>query len=383
MRLEKSNWVCPFVRKLLHDQRSIGTKGYIRKFVEHILITIGTLRRKHATMSSQKLFLHDSVSLPLDIHGTSEMPLFSLGQVGMALCLPDVEERISSFDTDEVVVYNNVSYLTEMGVLRLSRDGQSPWSAAFGKWTVKVAKEVAKEELLAEKKALKEENAELLSKRLAEEWVYAIRNLADPRDDIHKVGMTGDLDSRTSTLGTAMPDGVARCFSMKCVDGKLCEKIVHMLLKKKNYRKEWFRLDLPSLILTIKAAVYVGDALVRNLDCLTEEKVENIKRALEHLEEPVSSKRQRVDDQDSESLSLQKWLVEHLTPSETPKKFLHTHKVLAAYKKYLNQPSCVGFTITKFNRKLVELNYNVTRDHQKDTSCCSSALRCFVGLDFI
>ncbi len=362
-------------------------------------------------MPSQKLFKHDSVSVTIDIHGTTDLPLFALEQVGAALWLKDVDERILSFDTDEVIVREGVSYVTEMGVMRLSSDGQSPWSSAFGRWAVKVAKQ----EILAEKRTLQLQNQELMSKQQAEEWLYIIRNLSDERDDIFKIGTTGDLDARTSTLGTAMPDGVGRAFSMKCVDGKLCEKLVHNLLKKQHYKKEWFKSDLATLISCVKAAVYVGDGLVRNLGRLTDENLDTIKNVFENLGQTrttttPSNKRSRVLHS-SASVSpstnvtgttpattftsvspfeysdlLQEFVQRCLKSS--PGNMIHTHLIRSEYRLYLNQvhhqeAAKVNTSTAAVTKGLEALGYIIPKHNRKIPTCCAFPLRCLLDYKFV
>ncbi len=91
-----------------------------------------------------EIFKHGCVTLTIDIHGTSKQPLFSTDQVATALCLEDVEERMKSFESGEVTLCGNVPFLTGVGVRRLSGDGRSPYSSAFGKWAVEVAENRAR-----------------------------------------------------------------------------------------------------------------------------------------------------------------------------------------------------------------------------------------------
>ncbi len=202
-------------------------------------------------MHLQKTFNFGNASFALDVLGTPERPIFLAEQVS---CVLGLEPKAGTdYDPDEVADLDDPSGalgLTEHGVFRLIHESESHFAVPFHKWALAVVKET----LVEEKRALILENIALARNVKSREGiVYVIRNKGDPTHNLWKCGVTTNLKNRVSSFGTSMPHGVSTKFSIVCVNGRLCEKIVHQVLDGYRFEKEWFRIDLSVLISCIKS----------------------------------------------------------------------------------------------------------------------------------
>ncbi len=161
-----------------------------------------------------------------------------------------------------------------------------------------------------------------------------------------------------------------------------------------HYNKEWYKLDLPALEACVKAAVYVGDGLVRHLGRFTERKLENIKNFFENLDaeenlDRYSNKRCRVSSDASQLVvshnnPLQEFMQTCLVPSSGHK--LHTHHVTTSYNAYLarrKRYSGMVESTCSVTKKLVAMGYIIPKKPSKVSSCCKKNMRYLLDWEIV
>ncbi len=329
-------------------------------------------------MASFRTFEYDGCTFHITIHGNDELPLFSAEQLAKILSLSNVEEKLVSFDEDEVVVQEGVRYLTDMGVLRLSRDSSTPWASDLGKWAIKLVKVTTHVNHAREKRALEEELEK--PKREANDFIYVVRNMSDPRPNMRKIGRTQCVEKRLSSLGTSTPEGFEVEFSIKCVDNKLCEKVVHTILG--DYRvksnKEWFLVSLDIAIACVESVVHVTNGLFRNIVEFTEGNVmAQVKDIFDELEQastvdPEKRKRRRVSSDIRETIvadcPFTSWLRNSLEHNKDNVMRVHLHHLIDSYVDFMSSKGHVNVekpTSKALGRKLRELGFELTSSHER------------------
>lgn len=80
---------------------------------------------------------------------------------------------------------------------------------------------------------------------LAEGWVYGFAIPAYP--NFIKIGYTGDLVKRMSSLQVAIPEKISVEFKKQVRRPRAVEQLTHWLLSEKNIRGEWFEVDVATV----------------------------------------------------------------------------------------------------------------------------------------
>ena len=161
----------------------------------------------------------------LNIQGTPEYPLFQANQIGQLLGLSNIRESIKDFDEDEKNAVSStdgtgrlqtMTFLTDLGLIRLLGLSRKPIARPFQKWVGKVLREIrinGKYELTAEHShalALKEDES-ILRQEIARHdalisindrvgCVYLARVMKLDGWFVFKIGETDNLKQRMIVL---------------------------------------------------------------------------------------------------------------------------------------------------------------------------------------
>jgi prophage antirepressor-like protein len=101
-------------------------------------------------MDILKAFSLNDQEYPVNIQGTVDDPLFQANQIGKLLDMKNINKVLSTFDSDEKVSretctpggVQNVSFLTEKGLLRILGRSNKPIARTFQKWMANVIQEL-------------------------------------------------------------------------------------------------------------------------------------------------------------------------------------------------------------------------------------------------
>ena len=103
-------------------------------------------------MDILKAFSLNNQEYPVNIQGTVDDPLFQANQIGRLLDMKNINKVLADFDRDEKVLretstqggVQNVSFLTEKGLIRILSRSNKPIARTFQKWMTDVIKELRK-----------------------------------------------------------------------------------------------------------------------------------------------------------------------------------------------------------------------------------------------
>jgi hypothetical protein len=164
------------------------------------------------------------------------------------------------------------------------------------------------------------------------EIVYIAKELSQLTTNIHKIGITDDTKKRESSLNTGNSHGISIIFEKKVTNKLLVEQIVHKLLTKYHFSKEFYSNNE----CYSKSLIHIVGEFVSTLDSSRENihHEDLVAKIIENISKPINTKEQQ-DGLQIERNPLYKFLIEKTRYKEGNVVMIKTFKEL--FGKYINK----------------------------------------------